>query len=155
MAGRSVNSTTEDVGSKPRRNDMRMMLMVKGDPDPGAVPSEELLTEMSRYNEELEEAGVLVDLAGLHPSGEGKRVTFSNGERSVSDGTSRDSKEPVAGYWILQVESMLEALGWAKRFPFEALSRIYPGEHGARGEIELRQVFEMEMATLAEEPQGV
>ena len=73
----------------------------------------------------------------------------------MSDGTSGNSKEPVAGYWILQVESMVEALGWAKRFPFEALSRIYPGEYGARGEIELRQVFEMEMATLAEEPQGV
>ena len=133
---------------------MRMMLMVKGDPEPGAAPSEELLGEMSRYNRELEEAGVLVDLAGLYPSGDGKRVTFSEGERSVIDGTSANSKEPVAGYWILQVESMVEALGWAKRFPFEALSRIYPGEYGAEGEIELRQVFEMEPA-LVEEPQGV
>ena len=133
---------------------MRMMLMVKGDPEPGAAPSEELLSEMGRYNRELEEAGVLVDLAGLYPSGDGKRVTFSEGERSVIDGTSANSKEPVAGYWILQVESMVEALGWAKRFPFEALSRIYPGEYGAEGEIELRQVFEMEPA-LVEEPQGV
>jgi hypothetical protein len=129
---------------RPRRHDMRMMLMVKGDPDPGAAPSEELLTAMSTYNEELEEAGVLVDLAGLHPKG----------NRSVIDGTAGDSKEPVAGYWILQVESMVEALGWAKRFPFEALSRIYPGEYGAQGEIELRQVFEMEPA-LAEQPLGV
>jgi len=133
---------------------MRMMLMVKGDPEPGAAPSEELLSEMSRYNRELEEAGVLVDLAGLYPSGDGKRVTFSRGNRSVLDGVSGNSKEPVAGYWILQVESMVEALGWAKRFPFEALSRIYPGEYGAEGEIELRQVFEMEPA-LVEEPQGV
>jgi hypothetical protein len=125
---------------------MRVMLMVKGDPDPGAAPSEELLTAMTRYNAELEDAGVLVDLAGLHPSGEGKRVAFSNGERSVADGGTGDSKEPIAGYWILSVESMVEALGWAKRFPFEALSRIYPGEYGARGEIEVRQVFEMEMA---------
>ena len=134
---------------------MRMMLMVKGDPDPGAAPSEELLTAMSTYNEELEEAGVLVDLAGLHPSGEGKRVTFSEGNRSVVDGSSGDSKEPVAGYWILQVESMVEALGWAKRFPFEALSRVYPGEYGAQGEIELRQVFEMEPAALVEQSQRV
>jgi hypothetical protein len=134
---------------------MRMMLMVKGDPDPGAAPSEELLTAMGRYNEELEDAGVLVDLAGLHPSGEGKRVTFSQGSRSVVDGTSSDSKDPVAGYWILQVESMVEALGWAKRFPFEALSRIYPGEYGAQGEIELRQVFEMEPAALTDQPQAV
>ena len=136
---------------------MRMMLMIKGDPDPGAAPSEELLSEMSRYNEELAVAGVLVDLAGLYPSGEGKRISFSNGGRSVMDGASGDSddsKEPIAGYWILQVESMVEALGWAKRFPFEALSRIYPGEYGTRGEIELRQVFELEPA-VSEEPQAV
>src|SRR5437763_280345 len=101
---------------------MRMMLMIKGDPDPGAAPSDELLAAMSRYNEELEEAGVLVDLAGLHPSGEGKRVRFSKGYRSVVDGASSGSKEPIAGYWILHVESMVEALGWAKRVPFRESS---------------------------------
>lgn len=123
---------------------MRMMMMIKGDPEAGAEPSEELLTAMAKYNDELKEAGVLLDLAGLHPSGEGKRVKFSEGERTVLDGPFGDSREPVAGYWILQVESMDEAVEWAKRVPFEALARIYPGEYGASGEIEIRQVFEME-----------
>jgi hypothetical protein len=123
---------------------MRVMLMIKGDPEPGAAPSEELLTEMSRYNDQLKEAGVLLDLAGLHPSGEGKRVKFSGGERTVIDGPFGDSKEPVAGYWILRVRSMDEAVDWAKRVPFEALARIYPGDYGAEGEVEIRQVFEME-----------
>jgi hypothetical protein len=121
-----------------------MMMMIKGDPEAGAEPSEELLTAMAKYNDELKEAGVLLDLAGLHPSGEGKRVKFSEGERTVLDGPFGDSREPVAGYWILQVESMDEAVEWAKRVPFEALARIYPGEYGASGEIEIRQVFEME-----------
>ena len=123
---------------------MRVMLMIKGDPEPGAAPSEELLAAMGRYNDELREAGVLLDLAGLHPSGEGKRVKFSGGERTVVDGPFGESKEPIAGYWILQVQSMDEAIEWAKRVPFEALSRIYPGEYGATGEVEIRQVFELE-----------
>jgi hypothetical protein len=123
---------------------MRVMMMIKGDPEAGAEPSEELLTAMGKYNDELKEAGVLLDLAALHPSGEGKRVTFSGGDRTVVDGPFGDSKEPVAGYWILQVASMDEAVEWAKRVPFEALARIYPGEYGASGEVEIRQVFEME-----------
>jgi hypothetical protein len=122
---------------------MRVMLMIKGDPEPGARPSEELLAAMGRYNEELKEAGVLVDLAGLHPSGEGKRVKFSGGETTVVDGPFGE-KDAVAGYWVLQVGSMDEAVEWANRIPFEALARIYPGEYGATGEVELRQVFEME-----------
>jgi hypothetical protein len=122
---------------------MRVMLMIKGDPEPGAAPSEELLTAMGRYNAELEQAGVLLDLAGLHPSGEGKRVKFSGGERSVVEGSAGDAREPIAGYWILQVASMDEAVRWAERVPFEALARIYPGDYGAQGEVEIRQVFEM------------
>jgi hypothetical protein len=120
------------------------MLMIKGDPEPGATPSEELLTAMGKYNDELKEAGVLLDLAGLHPSGEGKRVKFSGGNRTVIDGPFGESKEPIAGYWILDVKSMDEAVDWAKRVPFEALARIYPGEYGAQGEVEIRQVFEMD-----------
>lgn len=122
---------------------MRVMLMIKGDPEPGAMPSDELLTAMGRYNDELKEAGVLLDLAGLYPSGEGKRVRFSGGERTVVDGPFNE-KDAVAGYWILQVKSMDEAVGWAMRVPFEALARIYPGEYGAQGEVEIRQVFELE-----------
>jgi hypothetical protein len=122
---------------------MRAMLMIKGDPEPGARPSEELLAAMEQYNDDLKKAGVLLDLAGLHPSGEGKRVKFSHGERTVIDGPFGE-KDAVAGYWILQVRSMDEAVEWASRAPFEALARIYPGEYGAEGEIEIRQVFEFE-----------
>jgi hypothetical protein len=117
---------------------MRVMLLIKGDPEPGAMPSQELFEAMGRYNDELRDAGVLLDLAGLHPSGEGKRVRFSNGERAVVDGPF-DEKDAVAGYWILEVSSIEDAVGWAKRVPFEALARIYPGEYGAEGEVEIRQ----------------
>jgi hypothetical protein len=127
-----------------RRHDMRVMLMIKGDPEPGAAPSEELLAAMGRYNDELNKAGVLLDLAGLLPSAEGRRVRFSGGNRAVIEGPFPESKQLIAGYWILQVPSMDEAVEWAKRAPFEALSRIYPGEYGATGEIEIRQVFELE-----------
>ena len=121
---------------------MRAMLMIKGDPQPGAAPGDELLGEMSRYNDELAAAGVLVDLAGLLPSSSGRRVTFTGGALAVLEGPFPDSKQLVAGYWILQVQSMDEAVQWAERFPVEAWSRIYPGEYGAVVEIEIRQVFE-------------
>jgi hypothetical protein len=123
---------------------MRVMLMIKGDPQPGAAPSEELLAAMGSYNDELKQAGVLVDLAGLLPSAMGRRVRLSGGNRAVIDGPFPESKQLIAGYWILQVPSMEEAVGWADRFPFEAWSRIYPGEYGAEVEIEIRQVFEPE-----------
>jgi hypothetical protein len=123
---------------------MRVMLMIKGEPQPGAAPSEELLAAMGSYNDELKEAGVLIDLAGLLPSAEGRRVRFAEGDRTLIDGPFAESKRLIAGYWILQVPSMDEAVQWAKRFPFEAWSRIYPGEYGATGEIEIRQVFEPE-----------
>ena len=123
---------------------MRVMLMIKGDPQPGAAPSEELLAAMGSYNDELKAAGVLIDLAGLLPSAEGRRVKFAEGNRTVIDGPFAESKQLLAGYWILQVPSMDEAVEWAERFPFEAWSRIYPGEYGAEVEIEIRQVFEPE-----------
>ena len=123
---------------------MRVMLMIKGDPEPGAAPSDELLSAMGRYNDELTKAGVLVDLAGILPSATGKRVSFSGGSRTVIDGPFDKPKELIAGYWILDVGSMDEAVEWAQRVPFEALARIYPGEYGAEGEVEIRQIFEME-----------
>ncbi len=83
-------------------------------------------------------------LAGLHPSVEGKRVKFSGGNRTVMEGSFGESKEPTAGYWILEVKSIDEAVDRAKRVPFEALARIHPGEYGAEGEVESRQVFELE-----------
>ncbi|HSO52012.1 MAG TPA: YciI family protein [Actinomycetes bacterium] len=123
---------------------MRVMVMIKGDPQPGAAPSEELLGAMGRYNDELKAAGVLIDLAGLLPSVMGRRVRLSGGTRSVIDGPFPESKQLIAGYWIRQVPSMDEAVDWAERFPFEAFSQIYPGEYGAEVEIEIRQVFEPE-----------
>ena len=123
---------------------MRVMLMIKGDPEPGAAPSEELLAAMGRYNDDLKKAGVLLDIGALYPSAEGRRVKFSGGNRTVIDGPFAESKALIAGYWILQVKSMDEAVEWANRVPFEALSRIYPGEYGAEGEIEIRQLFELE-----------
>jgi hypothetical protein len=123
---------------------MRVMLMIKGDPQPGAAPSEELLAAMGRYNDELKEAGVLIEVAGLLPSAEGRRVRFSGGDRAVIDGPFPESKQLIAGNWILQVPTMDEAVEWAERVPFEALSRIYPGEYGATGEVEIRRVFEPE-----------
>jgi hypothetical protein len=124
--------------------DMRVMLLIKGDPQPGAAPSEELLGAMGSYNDELKEGGVLVDLAGLLPSAMGRRVRLSGGNRAVIEGPFAESKQLIAGYWILQVQSMDEAVEWAERFPFEAWSQIYPGEYGAEVEIEIRQVFEPE-----------
>ena len=103
---------------------MRVMMMIKGDPQPGAAPSEELLTAMGRHSGELQKAGVLIDLAGLLPSVEGRRVKFSGRDSTVIDGPFPESKQLIAGYWILQVESMDEAVEWAKRAP---RSRRFPG----------------------------
>ena len=83
---------------------MRVMLMIKGEPEPGAAPGEELLAVMGRYNDRLKEARVLLDLAGHHPSGEGKRVRFSEGNRTVIDGPVAESKAAIAGDWILPSE---------------------------------------------------
>jgi hypothetical protein len=111
---------------------MRVMLMIKGDPEPGAAPSEELLVAMGRYNDELKQAGVLLDLAGLLPSAEGRRVRFAGGNRAVIDGPFAESKQLVAGYWILQVRSMDEAVEWAERFPFEAFPGSTPASMAPR-----------------------
>ena len=114
------------------------MMIIRGDREPGHLPSEEFLAAMGKYNEELSKSGVLVDLAALHWSAEGVRVRFSGGKRTVIDGPFAEPKETVAGYWILQVNSMDEAIEWAKRLPFEA-----GGEPEAEGEIEIRQLFEL------------
>ena len=85
---------------------------------------------------------MLIDLAGLLPSAAERRVQVSGGNRTVIVGPFAEPKKLIAGYWIIQVQSMDEAVEWAERFPFEAWSRIYPGEYGAEVEIEIRQVFE-------------
>jgi len=118
---------------------MRFMMIVKAskDSEAGKMPSEELLSAMAKYNEELVSAGVLVDLAGLQSSAKGFRVRFSGGKPSIIDGPFAETKELVAGYWIINVKSRQEAIDWARRIP---------APHGANEEceIEVRQFFELE-----------
>jgi hypothetical protein len=118
---------------------MRFMMIVKAskDSEAGKLPGEELLAAMGKYNEELMKAGALVDLSGLHPSSKGARIQFSGGKRTVIDGPFAETKDLIGGYWIIQVKSKAEAIEWAKRAPAPH------GEH-ADGEIELRQIFELE-----------
>jgi len=115
------------------------MMIVKAnqDSEAGVMPDEKLIAEMTKYNEELAKAGVLLDGAGLHPSSKGVRVEFAKGKRTVVDGPFPETKELIAGYWLIQTRSREEAIEWAKRVPA-------PHGEGAEGEIELRQLFELE-----------
>jgi hypothetical protein len=117
---------------------MRVMAIVKAtkDSEAGVMPSEEMLTEMGKFNEELVKAGVMLAGEGLHPTSKGARVSFGgDGERSVIDGPFAETKELIAGFWLLQVRSLEEAVEWMKRCP---------NPHDEPGEIEIRQVFETE-----------
>lgn len=118
-----------------RRNTMRFMIIVKAsqDSEAGVMPSEQLLTDMGNYNEELAKAGILVSADGLHPSSKGARVRFSGETRSVIDGPFAETKELIAGYWIWDVKSKEEAIEWVKRCP-----NPMPG---TEAEIEIRQIF--------------
>ena len=119
---------------------MRFMMLVKADKntEAGVMPEEKLIAEMTRYNEELAKAGVLLDLAGLQPSSNGARVKFSpGGTRTVVDGPFAKTDDLIAGYWLIQVKSKDEAIEWAKRAPA-------PHGDGAESEIEVRQLFELE-----------
>jgi hypothetical protein len=111
------------------------MVMVKATPESeaGVMPSQELLAAMGKYNEELVKAGVMLAGEGLHPSSKGARVRFSGDKRTVIDGPFAETKELIAGFWILQVKSKEEAIEWVKRCP-----NPMPGE----SEIEIRQIFE-------------
>ena len=114
---------------------MKVMVMVKAtkDSEAGVMPSEQLLTDMGKFNEELVKAGIMLAGEGLHPSPKGVRVRFSGANRSVIDGPFTETKELVAGYWIWQVQSMEEAINWVKRCP-----NPMPSE----SEIEIRPLFE-------------
>jgi hypothetical protein len=116
---------------------MRFMVMVKAteDSEAGIMPSERLLTEMGKFNEELVKAGVMLAGEGLHPSSKGARVRFSGDNRTVIDGPFAETKELVAGFWLIQVKSREEAIEWIKRAP---------NPHEGESEIEIRQVFEAE-----------
>ena len=98
---------------------MKVMVIIKAtqDSEAGVMPSEQLLTEMGQYNEEVVKAGILLAGEGLHPSSKGARVRFSGTNRSVTDGPFTETKELIAGFWIWQVESMKEAIAWVKRCP--------------------------------------
>src|SRR6185503_11633229 len=104
----------------------------------GVMPDETLLAAMGKYNEELMKAGVLLDLSGLQPSSKGVRVRFSGAKRTVIDGPFPETKDLIAGFWIIQVKSRDEAIEWAKRVPFGADPR------GGEPEIEIRQFFELD-----------
>jgi len=114
---------------------MRFMILVKAntDSEAGVLPSQELLTEMGKYNEELVKAGVMLAGEGLQPSAKGARVRFSGGKRTVIDGPFSETKELIAGFWLWQVKSKEEAIEWVKRMP---------NPTGEESEIEIRQVFE-------------
>jgi hypothetical protein len=111
---------------------MRFMILVKAnaDSEAGTLPSTEELAEMGRYNEELVKAGVMLAGEGLHPSSKGARVRFSGSERTVVDGPFTETKELLAGFWLIQVKSREEAVEWVRRIPFRD------------GEVEIRQVAE-------------
>ena len=118
---------------------MRFMIIVKAtkDSEAGVRPSEELFAAMADYHEQLVKAGVLLDASGLQPTSKGWRVRYSGGKRSVVDGPFAESKELVAGYTIIQVKSREEAMEWTRRFP-------NPSIDGKDGEIEVRQLFELD-----------
>ena len=116
---------------------MRFMVMVKAtkDSEAGVMPSEEMLGAMGKFNEELVKAGVMLDGNGLQPSSKGARIQFSGSKRTVIDGPFAETKELVAGYWIIQVKSKAEAIEWMKRCP---------NPHNEDGYIEIRQLFELD-----------
>ncbi len=117
---------------------MRFMVLVKAneDSEAGVMPSEKMLTEMGKFNEELVKAGVMLGGDGLHPSSNGARINFSGDERTVVDGPFAETKELIAGYWMIQAKDWEEAIEWMKRCPNPADEQD--------GEIEIRQVFEPE-----------
>jgi hypothetical protein len=117
---------------------MKFMVMVKASAasEAGAMPSEKLLAEMGNFNEELVKAGVMLAGEGLHPSSKGARVRFNGSQRTVIDGPFAETKELIAGFWIIEVSSKEEAIEWMKRCP-------NPHEEG-ESEIEIRQIFTME-----------
>jgi hypothetical protein len=122
---------------KTRRIGMRFMIIVKAtkESEAGVMPSEKLLADMGKFNEELVNAGVMLAGEGLHPTSKGARIKFSGSKRTVVDGPFTETKELIAGFWLWKVKSKEEAIEWVKRCP---------NPHDEDSEIEIRQVFEAE-----------
>jgi hypothetical protein len=120
---------------------MKFMLIVKAskESENGVLPSEAMLSTMGKFNEELMKAGVLLDLSGLQPSSKGARVKYRGGKRTVVDGPFAETKELIAGFWLIQVKSRDEAIEWAKRAPMDF--GVKPDEEV---ELEIRQLFELD-----------
>ena len=118
---------------------MRFMIIVKAskDMEAGVMPEEKLLAEMTKYHEELAKAGLLLDASGLKPSSSGWRIQYSGSKRSVIDGPFAETREIIAGYTLIQVKSREDAMEWTRRFPNPAIN-------GKEGEIEVRQLFDLE-----------
>jgi hypothetical protein len=127
---------------------MRFMLLLKGDPPAGATPDEKLIEAMVKFNEDMVNAGVLLAAEGLHSSERGARVSYADGERRVIDGPFTESKELIAGFYLIEVKSREEAIEWAKRCPVE----FAPIPAGEEAVVEVRQVAETtELPEMTEE----
>ena len=115
---------------------MRFMVIVKADKasEAGVLPNEKMLSDMMKYNEELAKAGVLLAADGLHPTSRGARVRFSGSKRTVIDGPFTETKELIAGFWLIQADSLAEAIEWVKRAPLD----------GMEAALEIRQLFDPE-----------
>ena len=116
---------------------MRFLMIVKAskESEAGVMPTEQELADMAKYNEQLVKAGAMLDGAGLHPSREGVRINFDTGKPRVIDGPFAETKELIAGYWLVQFKTKQECIEWARRVPFK------------EGEIEIRQLFELDEFT--------
>src|SRR5919106_277063 len=119
---------------------MRVMVIIKAnaESEAGQMPSEKVLADMGNFNEELVNAGIMLEGEGLHPSSKGKRVKFSSGNRIVTDGPFAETRELIAGYWIWKVNSIDEAVEWVKRIPFD------DEQAQSDTEVEIRPIFEAE-----------
>jgi len=133
MEAGGVKPARHPAQTKKRRIAMRAMVIVKADKnsEAGVMPTQQLLADMGKFNEELVKAGVMLAGDGLHPTSKGKRVRFSGQQRTVIDGPFAETKELIAGYWLWQVKSIEEAVEWLKRAPFDGGT-----------EVEIRPVFE-------------
>jgi hypothetical protein len=125
---------------------MKFIVLVKANPDSekGVMPDEKILAAMGKFNEELAKAGVILDLNGLHPSSKGARLKFEGGKRTITDGPFPETKELVAGYWVLQCKSREECIEWMKRAPFDGGT-----------EIEIRQIFDPSEFDMTEETKAL